>query len=620
MAPEAKVMRIVRVKIRNFRGVASCDLFFDGTTVLLGDNNIGKSTVLEAIELAIGPDRLGRAQPIDEHDFHGGRYLGADDSPIPITIEVVIAGITPEQHSKFRENAEWWRAADRKLLGAGDIAAVNLPGIEPAVRVEFAGRYDPDNDQFVAKTWFAIPRNLEGVPQSECHAKDKREFGFLHLRALRTGSRALSMERGSLLDVILRTYEVRAKVWEGLLGKLRDLDVVGEKDEEFGRILSAIDKAMRDLVPGEWADAPHLRVSELTREDLRRVLKSFLGTGVTGYAAPFQHQGSGTINTLVLAMLGLIAERRNGRVIFAMEEPELSLPPHVQKRVVDRVKSLASQALFTTHSPYVMEEFSAEQMSVLTRSNGILSGSAVNLPAKLKPKTFREGVRTHFCEALLARRVIIAEGKAEVIGYMSAARRLQELDPATYSRLDTLGWVVFNAGGDTNVALYATFFRGFGKTVATIFDKQAPTELSAINAACDFLFEQPYDGFERLVTSEMPAAAQARFVRALVRENDWPPSLQSSLPPTSSTDTAYPPLLFELLKHKKGDEFVPALFAQCGLAEFPATIRSTLSTLKTLAAAPPPPTAGDTAVPVTGAPRATDGAPPRTPNADSPLR
>ncbi len=69
------------------------------------------------------------------------------------------------------------------------------------------------------------------------------------------------MERGSLLDIILRTYEVRTKMWEGLLDKLRPLDVVGAEDEEFGRILDAIQEAMRDIVPGEWAHAPHLRVS-----------------------------------------------------------------------------------------------------------------------------------------------------------------------------------------------------------------------------------------------------------------------------------------------------------------------------------------------------------------------
>lgn len=43
---------------------------------------------------------------------------------------------------------------------------------------------------------------------------DKRLFGFLYLRALRTGSRALSLERGSLLDVLLRLQKVRTGLWE----------------------------------------------------------------------------------------------------------------------------------------------------------------------------------------------------------------------------------------------------------------------------------------------------------------------------------------------------------------------------------------------------------------------
>jgi hypothetical protein len=77
------------------------------------------------------------------------------------------------------------------------------------------------------------------------------------------------MERGSLLDVILKTYEVRTRMWEGLLDSLRGLEVVGVSEPEFGKILIAIRYAMREIVPDEWIDAPHLRVSEPTREDLR---------------------------------------------------------------------------------------------------------------------------------------------------------------------------------------------------------------------------------------------------------------------------------------------------------------------------------------------------------------
>ncbi len=582
-------MRIVRVHIENFRGISLADIHLNGTSVLLGDNNIGKSTIFEAIELAIGADRLSRTQAIDEHDFHGGRYLNDGDQPRKIVVEVVIAGLDEQHRIKFRANLEFWRLADRALLGAGDVVGAAQEGIEPAVRIRFEGAYDAENDEFVSKTWFAVPRQEDGTPISECRSGDKREFGFLHLRALRTGSRALSMERGSLLDVILKTYEVRTQMWEGLLDRLRNLDVVGAEDAEFGVILTAIRDAMREIVPGEWADSPHLRVSELTREDLRRVLKSFLATGVPGYAAPFQHQGSGTINALVLAMLGLIATRRNGRVIFAMEEPELSLPPHVQKRVVDKVRSLASQALFTSHSPYVIEQFPPEQMSVLTRDGaGVLQAANVILPDNLKLKIFRDGFRTRFCEALLARRVIVVEGKTELVAYSAVARRAAELDPATYQRLDALGWVPFDAAGQSAVASFASFFRSLGKTVATIFDQQQPVERAAIIASCEAAFEQPYAGFEHLLRAEIAPAMQTWFVRWFVAAGEWPQALRHLVPAAGAADDAYGQAFHELFMHKKGDDYLTVFFEQCQVGHFPATMMATIAALKQMVTPPPP--------------------------------
>jgi predicted ATP-dependent endonuclease of OLD family len=80
-------VRIVRIHIENFRGISLADIHLNGTSVFLGDNNTGKSTVFEAIELAIGPDRLSRTQAIDEHDFHGGHYLAEGDQPRKIVIE-----------------------------------------------------------------------------------------------------------------------------------------------------------------------------------------------------------------------------------------------------------------------------------------------------------------------------------------------------------------------------------------------------------------------------------------------------------------------------------------------------------------------------------------------------
>lgn len=73
-------MKIAHLIIENFRGIQSAELLFPDHVVLIGDNNTGKSTLLEAIDLALGPDRLSGRSPIDEHDFYSGDYLKEDSA------------------------------------------------------------------------------------------------------------------------------------------------------------------------------------------------------------------------------------------------------------------------------------------------------------------------------------------------------------------------------------------------------------------------------------------------------------------------------------------------------------------------------------------------------------
>src|SRR5690554_624659 len=90
-------------------------------------------------------------------------------------------------------------------------------------------------------------------------------------------------------------------------------------------ILESIETAIKKFVPKEWGITPHLKVSNLTREHLRKIITAFIATGSGEHAAPFYRQGTGTINILVLAMLSQIAEEKQN-VIFAMEEPEIAIP------------------------------------------------------------------------------------------------------------------------------------------------------------------------------------------------------------------------------------------------------------------------------------------------------
>ena len=72
----------------------------------------------------------------------------------------------------------------------------------------FIGCYDAEEDDFEGKTYFTRSLSESPTPIS-FSKKHKQSCGFLYLRSLRTGSRALSLERGSLLDIVLRLKEVR---------------------------------------------------------------------------------------------------------------------------------------------------------------------------------------------------------------------------------------------------------------------------------------------------------------------------------------------------------------------------------------------------------------------------
>ena len=77
---------------------------------------------------------------------------------------------------------------------------------------------------------------------------------------------------------------------------------------------------------------------------------------------PFQKLGTGTLSTLVFALLSAIAKLKKENIIFAMEEPEISIPPHTQRRIIDYLIKNTTQSFVTSHSPYVIEKFNPEQI------------------------------------------------------------------------------------------------------------------------------------------------------------------------------------------------------------------------------------------------------------------
>ena len=403
------------------------------------------------------------------------------------------------------------------------------------------------------------------------------------------------MERGSLLDIILRLQEKRLNMWEDVLGQLRVLPVAENPDLGISGILSSVQESVRQFLHSESAENPHLRVSDLTRETLRRVLTVFMETGAkapdgTSHSAPFQHQGTGTINVLVLALLSQIAELKQN-VIFAMEEPEIAIPPHTQKRIVDSIRQRSAQVIFTSHSPYVLEEFDPANVLVLRRENGTLHSVPTTLPPTVKPKAYRSEFRTRFCEALLARRVLIVEGRTEYDAIPAAARRLHELHPTEFRTLETLGIAIVDARTDSQVGPLGEYFNSLGKQVFAVFDRQTSAIKLAIEAIIPNSFEVPEHGFEELMLNQCAETALRRHALQIVADGDWPPHLAARSPTAATLLADLRSALHDYLKCAKGSGGAAELIGSCFRDEMPTFVVETLLSIQRIAEPAPPATA-----------------------------
>ena len=80
------------VRIAGFRGISDLEISLSRVTVLIGTNNSGKTSLLKALQLALGD----YSRQLSEEDFH----IGIDDKRVPeILIDVRIGLFNFEVHN-----------------------------------------------------------------------------------------------------------------------------------------------------------------------------------------------------------------------------------------------------------------------------------------------------------------------------------------------------------------------------------------------------------------------------------------------------------------------------------------------------------------------------------------
>ena len=178
-----------------------------------------------------------------------------------------------------------------------------------------------------------------------------------------------------------------------------------------------------------------MRVTATDSESLLRALVPHY-EGANGFALPVGRHGMGllSLQTFVLLLEVGRERRRQGKpFLFAMEEPELHIPPGIQRRLLAQAVSIAHQSICTSHSPRLAACYAAASVQFLDhRPPDVVSTPLLAQPLETDASSATRKLchddRPRFIEALMHHRVLIPEGRSEYEWFQLLADMLETGD------------------------------------------------------------------------------------------------------------------------------------------------------------------------------------------------
>lgn len=402
-------MKLEEVRIRNFRGIEDANVSFADITTFVGGNDVGKSTVLSALDVFFNKNKI----TVDDINRHA-QVSANKGEMVDVEITCVFAG--PFPRLSLEENEPTTFEKEHMLRNDGKLELSKTFQYGRTTKMFVVCNLVPDD---ACKKLFASDnKTLKGICEKrKCVCKNRSSNVLLRYairedalrgKTLTNVSCELTGSRLEGVQKVLPCYLLFVADRENLLGDnvvMSPMKAAVRTAFESKRVMEYVEKVEKVVRKELVKMAKDIReeMRELNSELVDSLKPDFPSVDIQKWCDVFRqfslrnddgvsldNRGSGVRRLVLMSFLCAQAKERVGKddrdIIYAIEEPETSQHSDNQTKISLALLRLArrkkTQVVLTTHSGHMVKQFARTRIQIVTKSNGSTRISSASLDGK----------------------------------------------------------------------------------------------------------------------------------------------------------------------------------------------------------------------------------------------